>query len=182
MSLLKDVSSWAKTTVLEGVTFSISMIIIACLLLIALPKIINPNSPRYRDIDSKLAKKSMKSQDDISAELSRQIEDTKLRLIFRTHADLAKRLKIPQSDVILNGVENKTWRDTALECIASDFPGVNPITLNPQLKNVKGWRIVYKVGRTNYEYNTSTRGDWVLCSKIEIPDDIAEQNLSPYNF
>ena len=177
MSLIKDIDSWAKRTVWNTLIFSISLVLVACVLLIALPRIIDPKSQRYRDV----METPMYSTDtNVSQQLAQQLKDTRLRLMFRTHAHLADRLGIPQSDIMLVRVVDKTWKDTSLECMNPSLSGVYPLTQDPQPINVKGWKIIYKVGTLHYEYNTSYKGDWILCSKNEIPKDIAVYR-SPLN-
>lgn len=107
-------------------------------------------------------------------------EQTKLRLIFRTHADLADQLGVPQQDIILNEVISKFWMDTSLEC---PEPLFGKIKIGPEelsSASIQGWLITWKLGNVIYSYNTSVRGDWVLCSKIEIPSGISRYR-SPSN-
>ena len=171
MSLIVQLSQWSKKTATNWFIFIVSTCIITCIFWLILPTIfgrrnvISSKSTRTRD--------TRNTQQSLSREISRQIEDTKLRLIFRTHTDLSDRLDIPQQDIILHEVKDKTWTDTGLEC-PEPYRNIKPLVEIPQRTNLQGWIILWKLGNDMFEYNTSIRGDWVLCSKIEIPEDIAE--------
>jgi hypothetical protein len=171
MSLIVAITDWARKTLKSWITIFISTVVLACVFWIMLPRYFGGrNTVPVTPVQS--------TPEMLSDEISKHINDTKLRLIFRTHADLADRLGIPQQDIILNEVKPKTWTDTGLECPTPDFG--SPLVEVPQRTKLQGWIITWKLGTDVYEYNTSVKGDWVLCSKIEIPEGIA-QYRSPAN-
>ena len=157
MSLIRDISKWSRKTVISSFIFSVSVLVLAIVLFLILPSAFG-SKIQYRVNP---------------AGRSDLLENTKLKLIFRTHAHLAGVLKIPQNDIILESVTNKIWTDNSLECpIPLYGPSVVPID-NIIPYNIHGWTIAYKIGTTSYLYHTSIKGEWVLCSKIEIPNNIA---------
>jgi competence protein ComGC len=168
--LLEDVSKWAKKQVFNTLQISISTIILTIILFFFLPNFLT-QSTRYSTNNMNTTNKSNITQQ-IKKDINQYMHDTKMRLIFRTHADLADKLGVPQSDIILKNVINKTWNDDSLECLNPLYG--KPLVKIPQIYKIKGWLIVWKLGNTIYEYHTSVKGDWVTCSKIEIPQDIAK--------
>lgn len=163
MSLIVDINKWVKKTLSTWLTFGLSVIGLACLLMSILPDSLG----KRKDITNNNYKNNPKKH--IQRQLQSQIEDTKIRLIFRTHADLADKLGVPQKDIILNKAMVKTWKDTSLECLEPIYG--SPIVSVPQQMSIKGWFITWKYGNTMYGYNTSIKGDWVLCFKNDIPKD-----------
>ena len=148
---------------------------LACVLMIVLPSVLSrKTSP---NIDRSTSENVSVSQS--KRQIAQQLQNTKLRLIFRTHADLADRLGVPQQDIVLNETKDKVWTDTSLECL-TPFRG-SALVQVPQRTELPGWLITWKLGTTIYEYNTSIKGDWVLCSKIEIPEGVAQYRSSSDN-
>lgn len=168
MSFIADLNNFAIKSLRSLMLFTMSVIILACVLYLFLPSLLGGNLNR-RTQTSQTSQITQRTQ---PLDQQQQIEDTRLRLIFRTHADLADRLGVPQQDITLNEVKRKMWTDTSLEC-PSPFRGT-PLVNISQRTTMPGWLMTWKLGNTIYEYNTSVKGDWVLCSKIEIPNDIAQ--------
>ena len=168
MSLIVDISKWSQKTLKSWLMTLISVFVLACALYIILPYYFGRKTLNNNSLNSLNSSNSSKVK--ISEQIARQIEKTRLNLIFRTHADLAKVLKVPQQDIILNEVKTKTWTDTSLECL-KPLQGP-PLTTIPIRTSLNGWIITWKLGDIIYEYNTSVKGDWILCSKIEIPNNI----------
>lgn len=174
MSLILDLNKYAKKTFNKLITFCSLVVVLACVLMTVLPDLLSSRASGKPDVLF-----TGSSRSNIETQIKRQLEATKLRLIFRTHTDLADKLGIPQQDISLNETIPKVWADTSLECPAPVYGG-DPLTQVPQRINTQGWLITFKLGNTMYEYNTSVKGDWILCSKNEIPEDIA-QYRSPAN-
>jgi hypothetical protein len=160
MSLVTDISSWATRTLNSLITTLICAFVIALLLYMNLP-------------DKSYYERSLPSNTITPEKVftNNPTEETRLRLIFRTNAHLTDTLGVSSQDIVLNGVTNKTWTDTGLEC-PQPYNNGKPLATVPQKTQIPGWLISWKLGSTIYEYNTSSRGDWVLCNKIEIPKDI----------
>jgi len=164
MSLIVDVNAWISKKLNNLLSILISTLVLAIFL--------------YTLSRSKSDKQIRKSQkishlDNISSE--DRIEQTRLSLIFKTGEHLSKLLGISQKDITFNGVSNKTWSDTSLECI-QPYNNAKPLVSLPERTQLQGWLITWKLAGLNsdtiYQYNTSIKGDWVLCNKNEIPHDI----------
>jgi hypothetical protein len=84
-------------------------------------------------------------------------------------------LGVAVSDIILIDTQEKTWNDTSLECITPLYGA--PLTAAPVAGRIRGWEIVFKYNKTAYIYNTSATGQWILCSKNDMPTGIAQYRV-----
>lgn len=171
MSLFVDLNKYGKKLLNKLATMMISVLVLGFTMYIILPDLLGnraqPPPPHPQKTPEQIKTDS----------ISQQTEKTRLRLIMRTGTHLADTLGIPQQDIILNGVTNKTWTDTGLECPQPQNPSIKPLVTVPQRTSLPGWLITWKLGNTVYEYNTSVRGDWILCNKIEIPENVYQNRI-----
>lgn len=156
MSLIVDLTTWVNNKLNSMAITLTCTIILALFLYTTIPDMLRTHS-------------HMRNQNGTNHSNIQQNAQT--RLILQTHAHLANTLGVSKEDIIFNGITNKTWTDTSLEC-PRPYNNNKPLVQVPIKNQVPGWLISWKLGNTIYEYNTSTGGEWVLCNKIEIPKNI----------
>ena len=72
-------------------------------------------------------------------------------------ADLARRLDVPERDVVVESVEEVTWRDGSIGCAEPGMMYTQAL--------VDGSRITLRVGGERYEYHSGGRRDVFLCEE-----------------
>ena len=76
-------------------------------------------------------------------------------------ADLAARLDVEPTEVVVVSVEAVTWRDSSLGCPQEGFMYQQVLT--------EGVRIVLEVDGTTYEYHGGGTGDPIYCTNPQDP-------------
>ena len=83
------------------------------------------------------------------------LPDPQARLVELVKRDLAIRLDLNESDIVVTEIEVVRWPDSSLGCPA---PGVDYLMVL-----VSGYRLTVEVGADRYTYHTDTGEQFLLC-------------------
>lgn len=102
-------------------------------------------------------------------------DDYVTNIVLQTKRDLSLYLNVPIDDVIFISITPKVWMDSSLECVDA-MKG--SLTKTPLPRKQNGFIVAHKYRSYIYQYNTTSDGQFVLCNKIEIPNNIYSDYVS----
>jgi len=93
-------------------------------------------------------------------------------LIAAARTDLARRLGVPEGEIVVISVEAVEWRDGSLGCPAPGMAYIQVIT--------PGFRVILQVGGIEYEYHTDARQSVVFCDEASAVElTVVPESLGP---
>jgi hypothetical protein len=165
-NFFEDSANYIYAKARSSIVFSVSVALLSILLLILLVR----NSPYS------LNRNTIHN----SLNALQYSQSQQLNFVKETREHLASYLHVPIQDVLFSDMIRKTWTDSTYNCpvpYATRTQYVNKQTKVPVpvliTQNINGWLIVFTYGSYAYQYHVNDNGDWSLCNKTDIPNNIA---------